>query len=497
MTVMWASASLAGAGAGVSSSLLMITIASLAGSFILLSASYSREELKHNRNAALATIHTKFGDNLDIARGLFVVTCSPIIVAYFILSALNQIVRRIGINPCSQPSCETDSSNAGLITLRAKKQLNVMRSWNRAKVITFAIYWGIAFMILQVLVAKLTVVFLSWMIERTANFGLAAVTGIMIGVGVLMFLLPPVPGLPVYLALGIVLPAQGHELMGWTWSIVYSSAVGLFLKLTSSALQQVLFGQKLSHYVQVRQFVGINSSLMKAMRLVVGKKGLSISKVAILIGGPDWPTSVLCGIMRLSVFQIMIGTIPTIVLVIPSCLTGTLLYMASLKSENGVPQYPWAFTVSTITAAFTAGIQFCSMLVAAHYLERAVDQRSEEVAAIEDDMEVKEADARDEHIRKCYKSVTEWNAIPLVPKVTLVCSLVSVTASCYMVQFFTSLCFVDYSLTDTIDGNLEGNAANLFLPLGWVAAGSFFGSMILLIIFTSWGKVSRLHLLVN
>lgn len=102
------------------------TIASLAGSFILLSASYSREELKHKRNAALATIHTQYGDNLDIAQGLSVVTCSPIIVAYFILSALNQVVRIIGIKPCSQPSAETDLLDAGLLTLRAKKQLNVM-----------------------------------------------------------------------------------------------------------------------------------------------------------------------------------------------------------------------------------------------------------------------------------------------------------------------------------------------------------------------------------
>jgi len=31
---------------------------------------------------------------------------------------------------------------------------------------------------------------------------------------VAMFLLPPVPGVPVYLALGIVLPAQGHETLG-------------------------------------------------------------------------------------------------------------------------------------------------------------------------------------------------------------------------------------------------------------------------------------------
>ncbi len=74
--------------------------------------------------------------------------------------------------------------------------------------------------------------------------------------------------------------------VGWTWSVVYSSGIGLFLKLSSSALQQVLFGENLSRYVHIRQAVGINSTLMKAMRLVVGKPGLSLPKVAILMGGP-------------------------------------------------------------------------------------------------------------------------------------------------------------------------------------------------------------------
>lgn len=148
------------------------------------------------------------------------------------------------------------------------------------------------------------------MIEKTANLGLAAVTAIMAGVGVLMFLLPPVPGVPVYLTLGIVLPAQGHKqfgtslfeqlpssinilcslfvctLAGWLGSIGYSVGIGLLLKLFSSALQQKMIGENLSHYVKVRQFVGINSTLMKAMRLVLGKDGLSVPKVAILIGGP-------------------------------------------------------------------------------------------------------------------------------------------------------------------------------------------------------------------
>ena len=75
-------------------------------------------------------------------------------------------------------------------------------------------------------------------------------------------------------------------LLGWTGSIAYSTGVGLALKLFSSALQQKLIGESLSHYVQVRQFVGINSKIMRAMRLVLEAEGFSVSKVAILIGGP-------------------------------------------------------------------------------------------------------------------------------------------------------------------------------------------------------------------
>lgn len=198
--------------------------------------------------------------------------------------------------------------------------------------------------------------------------------------------------------------------------------------------------------------------------------------------------------MRLSVFQIMLGTLPTIVLIIPSCLTGTFLYMASLITDFGNPQFPWASTVSTITASATASLQFGSMLVAAYYLEQAADKRGDEVEAIEDDQEVKEADEKDEHMRKCYKIVTHWNALPLLPKSILICSLASITASCYFVQLFTSMCFVDHTLTDSIDENLEGNVANLFLPLGWVAVGLFIGSMTLLGMFISWGKVSAIKL---
>mmetsp|Transcript_2489 Transcript_2489/g.5166 ORF Transcript_2489/g.5166 Transcript_2489/m.5166 type:complete len:926 (+) Transcript_2489:227-3004(+) len=489
LCAMWASASLSGTVA-VGSSLATLTLASLVASAILLSASFSRDQVKYNREEILDRFRKKYGDNLDYVRGLFIVTMSPFVIMYMTLSMINQLVRRVGVNPCSQPSTDSNEPNhtASIFTIRTRKHIEKMKSWDRSRVLTIAVYWGIAYMILQVICAQLTIVFLSWLIDKTADFGLYAVTGIMMGVGAVMFLLPPVPGVPVYLALGIVLTAQGHQTVGWIGAIFYSTGIGLVLKLIASALQQKMIGENLSHFVSIRQFVSVNSNMMRAMKLVLKRHGLSVSKVAILIGGPDWPTSVLCGIMRLSLPQIMLGTTPVVFLIFPTCLTGALLFMASLETESGNPQFPWVGTAAAITASLTAMVQFGSMIVAAYYLERAADKCKDEIEAIEIDQEVKEADDRDELMRNCYKAVTQWRVVPLFMKTMLLSSLAMITASCYMVQFFASMCFIEHSLTDSVQYNLGGNPLNIFLPLGWVAIGLFSAATMFLWMFCTWGK---------
>lgn len=472
----------------MTTSLATLTLASLVGSAIFMTASFSKEHQKNSTKAVIDRLREKYSSSLDYLRGAFAVTCLPFIVVYFFLSMANQFFRKASFSPVAQPTKEEDSEYASLLTVKGKKQMDRMMSWDRVRVITIAIYWGIFYMGMQVVVAQLTVVFLSWLIDVTADFGLVAVSGILCGVGVAMFLLPPVPGVPVYLTLGIVLAAQGYETLGWMGSISYSTAVGLVLKLFSSALQQKAIGEQLSHKVKVRQFVSINSTLMKSMRIVLGEKGLSIPKVAILIGGPDWPTSVLCGIMRLDLFQIILGTTPIVFLIFPTCLTGALMYMSSLETGNGNPLYPWAGSVTTVTASLTAMVQFGSMLVAAYYLEQTATRRAEEAKALGDDVEVKEADEKDEYMNKCYHDVTRWPIVPALWKAVLFLSMASIIASCYLVQFFSDLCFVPHSLTDSIEDNLGGNIANLFLPVGWVAVGLFTVSIVLLGLFSKWGK---------
>ena len=187
----------------------------------------------------------------------------------------------------------------------------------------------------------------------------------------------------------------------------------------------------------------------------------------------------------------MKGTLLTAILIIPLCMSGKFLFMASLKVDSGIPEFPMASTLGAIALSVASLVQLISMLVAVYYIKQAVDKRRDEIKAIEDDQEVKEANRnrKDEQMRKCYSQVTQWSAMPIAPKLILICSLVAITLSCYSVQLFTSNCFVEYNITDSIDEKLGGNVANLFLPLGWAAVVLFIGSMILLGIFVSWGKV--------
>ena len=116
------------------------------------------------------------------------------------------------------------------------------------------------------------------------------------------------------------------------------------------------------------------------------------------------------------------------------------------------------------------------------------------VVAIADDLEVKKADDEAAYLNKCYREVTQWNDVPFTPKLLLQTSVACIVTSCYIFQLFSSLCFTEHTLTDSIDDNLQGNVGNLFLPLGWVATGLFIASVLLLYFFISWGKRHARHL---
>jgi len=289
---MWVGASLSGAGAGVSTTLAALTLASFVAAAIFLAISFERMEREEQMQRVREQLVEKYGNHFDIFRGLLVVTCAPVFLIYFSVSFVIQMIRSIKFCCYTKPPVNTPSLRnvavGGWITIEARRLIREFQSWNRTKVLTYAVYWGLAFLILNVIVAQFTLVFLSWLIEKTSAMPLPTVTALLVAIGMTMFLLPPVPGVPIYLTLGIVIIPTGRESFGLFGSVVYALGVSLCLKLLACTLQQKLIGGLLQNKVAVRQFCGVNSSLMRSMKLVLKQPGLGIDKVSILVGGPDW-----------------------------------------------------------------------------------------------------------------------------------------------------------------------------------------------------------------
>lgn len=495
---MWISASLAGAGAGLSTTLAALTLSSFIASAVLLASSFNASEREEQLMVLWQKLLDNYGSYLDVAKGLVVVTCLPVAIVYLSASFLVQCIRRMKLQ-CSRQTDDDDEKDssivgASLLTTEARSLLKEFRSWNLATVYTYAIYWGAVFLTFTVLAAKFTVLFLSWLIEETKTMDIAAVTGILFLVGVIMFLLPPIPGAPIYITLGIVIVPVGRESFGLVWSIVYAMGISLVLKLFATFLQQKMIGGLLKNSVQIRQLVGINTGLIRAMKLCLNERGLGIAKISILCGGPDWPTSVLCGIMGLPVLPVLIGTIPVAALVVPTVLAGSFTYMSSMHLEDGNPEFPWAGIAATISTAMSAVVLFGFMLLAAYYVEQTMSLKANELSAMPYDKEVKEADDADIAINEAYQEVTQWRELPTAAQILLLISLACMITSCYMIQLFQNDSFAEYQLTYNIKDHLNGDWKNLVKPIGLVAILLFLASMFFLMIFRCWanGKARRL-----
>ena len=137
-------------------------------------------------------------------------------------------------------------------------------------------------MIMSVIVAELCLASCLWLIKKTSEMNIAAVTAMLVGVGMTMFLLPPVPGVPIYLTLGIVIVPVGRDTFGLIGCVIYALIVSLLLKLSACTLQQMCIGGLLQRQVKVRQFVRINSDAIRSAKLVLLDPGMGIAKVTIV-----------------------------------------------------------------------------------------------------------------------------------------------------------------------------------------------------------------------
>ena len=173
---------------------------------------------------------------------------------------------------------------------------------------------------------------------------------------------------------------------------------------------------------------------MKVMSLLLRERGMSLAKVAILVGGPDWPTSVLMGLMGLPLPPMIMGTLPVICLVAPLSLSGSFMI------QGTIAPFPALTNIALALSSLSQVGTFVAML---HYVEQVTQTNREALETMPYDLEVLELDRRSEEYAALYAELTAWASpeVPRVLRVLLCIGAASGIGACQMATLRGSNCF--------------------------------------------------------
>ena len=374
---------------------------------------------------------------IDLIHAMMIFCGGPFFVCFLLLSFLNQLVRKAACLTFSK-KLNGDVDAKQTFTSLAHAKLSYMAKWNWGATLRNVNYLAIAGWVVK-FGSTLTYMGLRWMIDLMlgADLSCGASSGIFLLVGAIMFLLPPVPGLAVYLCAGVLLTPVCEDSMGGFWgAAIYSSFFAYSIKMIAHVMQQKLIGECCgAKSVGVRAAVAINSELMRTIRYILEQRGISIAKVCIMCGGPDWPTSVLCGILGLNVFQMLLGLSPVFLLTVPTSLAGAF----QLKTSEG-QMWESAATIMLMVASLTQLVAAVAMM---YLIQQTKTHRRDKIQDFPTDEDVARKDKEDEENVKAFAHVTSFGVMSR-PATAL---LLSATASSY-VSF--------YMLYTPRDSNREG-----------------------------------------
>lgn len=335
--------------------------------------------------------------------------------------------------------------------------------------------------VLLLIFMKLSYVCFSWLNVEIGKTGWEfwKVCLMCAGIDLFMFLNPLVPGTAVYLFNGVVLGEQSQTSgsVGFWNGYAISAGVSLLCKLIACVGQYSL-GALAGNFVKVQQFVGVDKVFTRAMEKHLKGRGLKVGKVCILVAGPDFPTSMLCGILRINVPQMVLGTLPVfIVTIAPQVLVGA--FLTKSDGQEGI--------FATISLAVTTAalfFQLVATVIFSQQVMKTIEQDGEELAKPRDEHKaVAELTRKEADYNRAYRDVTEWGAMPCSHKSILLISvglylLVGfVLTADYSSPAYDKFCFRSFAITNKIDDSfelrgLDGNTLNIVKgKAGWIAIG--------------------------
>mmetsp|Transcript_44733 Transcript_44733/g.89742 ORF Transcript_44733/g.89742 Transcript_44733/m.89742 type:complete len:284 (+) Transcript_44733:106-957(+) len=263
------------------------------------------------------------------------------------------------------------------------------------------------------------------------------------------------------------------------WAVVVAQAC----KQAAFFIEQKLFGECLGSALWVRSVLGVNTKVTKGIKLIMLAPGVTLHKVFLLVGGPDWPTSVIAGVLRIPAIPCQIGTLPVVIPI------GITVLSGGAMTKEGDLWESLAGMLLMLSAATLGGSCLFFFIALERVLETRADEIEQMLKPVEEggefDVEVEKFEKEQAEYQQVKTAVSSWPVLGYVWQSILVLSLVAMTASCAIFVFVPDDCFETIDVTTELSGPpINGNAFNLVkYPMGWLGMGLQIASLVLLLAF--------------
>lgn len=327
--------------------------------------------------------------------------------------------------------------------------------------------WLIAVAVVFVLAtARGTPVALSWLDKNIQSWSLSSVMISFTAFGAFMFLNPFAPGMVVYFFSGLIVTKRAHDpanldSMSYANAVLLGIAVAMGVKLIACWIQMQI-GICLGRSTQVRYLVGLHTPLIRAIEVILRTKSFSVHKFGVLNGGPDWPTSVFCGILGLSPSMVMFWTLPTILIVIPAVIAG------STVSETS-PAWQTVFQMTFTLAMLFQVIFGC---LAARGVAAVTDKNAVEINCRRDDLQdLVDIDETEARRTRALQARAHWSDLPQYSKVCILAAGIISMLVALVLLIGSGICIREFKMGADYElplekGGLDGDFRNILYPTG-------------------------------
>jgi len=356
--------------------------------------------------------------------------------------------------------------------------------WRWTSILVKSSWLGVFYVSIMVGVGKLTTVLLAMVNEHFSGWPVFTVSAVMFFITLAIFLFPASPGPPIYVVMGIVICSSAAR-QGWGFleGLLWATFVAFAMKLAFTAMAQKLIGEPFSKSERVRYLVGLHTPYMRAIEEILRQPGVTWAKVALLVGGPDWPVAVLCGIMRLPVLSVQLCVSPVVLQSVLPCVLAGALFLE--QSEGQRKSHGLAEVVLIVAGVLQLAMGILAFYYVQEVLERDYDALSK---SRPEDSKLEELEAKADALDRAFWRETAWESLPCGLRLALAVGLACIEASLVLLAN-QEACFRKFSLMSSVQHDLGGSVLAIVKPLGWAAIALAGIDALALWAFYAWARM--------